>query len=182
MYSKILMTSQDDIARDLAPLLYVLNKLGKTGKHETFKILYFADKAHIAAFGRTFTQDVYIAMANGPVPSNLFDYIRILEGVSKIPVTDEFRNELSTYFGIVPPYFIVPLKSADERFLSRSAIKYLDQSIATYAGKSFDELTNLSHDKAWFVAAEGSDKMSILEIAKDAGVNEEMIKYIQETK
>jgi uncharacterized phage-associated protein len=175
------MEKKSDIAQFLAPALYVLNKVGlKLDKHKLFKILYFADKKHIATYGRTFLEDSYLAMANGPVPSQLYDLVRITEGKSFLPVPDSYKEELQTYIKAEPPYNILALKEADLDFLSKSAIKFLDESIENYRTKSFKELTNLSHDNAWKAARENTE-MSIIEIAKDAGVNGEMLKYIEET-
>ncbi|WP_315820320.1 Panacea domain-containing protein [Paraflavitalea speifideaquila] len=173
------MDKKNDIVRFLAPVLYVLSKTGQLDKHQLFKILYFADKAHIAAYGRTFTEDVYVAMLNGPVPSRLYDYVKIIEGKYTLPVQTDFVEELSAHIATATPYIVIPLKEADGKFLSRSAIKFLDESISKYRGKSFGELTEASHDEAWKAAAR-NDHMSTIEIAKSAGVNDEMLKYIQE--
>lgn len=175
------MEKKNEIARFLAPALYVLNKAGsKLDKHKLFKILYFADKKHIANYGRTFLGDQYLAMANGPVPSQLYDLVKIVEGKSFLPVPENFINELLSYIQVEAPYNVVALKEADFDFLSKSAIKFLDESLEAYRTKSFTELTSLSHDNAWKAASENTE-MSIIEIAKDAGVNGEMLKYIEET-
>jgi uncharacterized phage-associated protein len=174
------MDQKIDIARILAPALYILNKLGKVDKHKLFKILYFADKAHILKYGRAITQEPYIAMANGPVPSRLYDYIKLIEGKYWLPIQPDFAAEVAAYICVEPPYFIVSHKEVDLDFLSRSAIKCLDESIDTYKSKTFQELTDLSHDKAWS-AAQNNTEMSILEIAKDAGANADMLSYIFET-
>jgi uncharacterized phage-associated protein len=175
------MKRKSDIARFLAPALYVLNKTGlKLDKHRLFKILYFADKEHIATYGRTFMEDFYIAMANGPVPSRLYDFVKVLEGKTSIPVSEEFKNELSSYLKPEPPYHILALQDPDFDFLSKSALKFLDDSIEQYKNKSFTELTELSHDQAWKAASENTE-MSLIEIAKDAGVSSEMLKYIEDT-
>jgi len=176
-----MVDKKSDIARILAPALYVLNKLGnKINKHKLFKILYFADKDHISKYGRTFTEDHYIAMANGPVPSNLYDYIKLVEGKNKLPVPLDFAAEVSVYLGVEDPYWVISQKEVDSDFLSRSAIKSLDHSIDAHKNKSFRELTDLSHDNAWRSAGNNSE-ISLIEIAKDAGANEEMIAYIKET-
>jgi uncharacterized phage-associated protein len=175
------MKKKSDIARFLAPALYVLNKAGsKLDKHKLFKILYFADKEHIAAYGRTFMEDFYIAMANGPVPSRLYDYVKVLEGKSFIPAQENFVEELSSFIKTEKPYHILSLQEPDMDFLSKSSIKFLDDSIEQYKNRSFNELTDLSHDQAWKAASENTE-MSLIEIAKDAGVNGEMLKYIEET-
>src|SRR5436190_235803 len=40
------------------------------------KILFFADRDHLFAFGRPVTGDAYVAMAHGPVPSRVYDIVK----------------------------------------------------------------------------------------------------------
>lgn len=170
-----------DISRILAPALYILNKTGnKLNKQKLFKILYFADKDHIAKYGRTFSGEPYIAMANGPVPSRLYDYIKIVEGKNKFPIPQDFIDEVNAHLGVEDPYWVLSLSNVNMDFLSRSAIKSLDDSIEKYKNKSFSELSDLSHDNAWKAASQNTE-ISVIEIARDAGANEEMISYIKET-
>lgn len=173
--------SKTDIALILAPALYILNKTGnKLNKHKLFKILYFADKDHIAKYGRTFTGEPYIAMANGPVPSRLYDYIKLVEGKNRLPIPVDFVEEVKRHLAIEIPYWVIAQSSVNMDFLSRSAIKSLDNSIDIYKNKTFGELSDLSHDGAW-KAANQNTEMSVVEIAKAAGANDEMISYIKET-
>ena len=48
--------------------------------HRIFKILWFADLAHLKRFGRTITGDTYVAMDEGPVPSILYDELKLAPG------------------------------------------------------------------------------------------------------
>src|ERR1700733_9640210 len=92
------MLSEDvDIERILSPALYILCKINKTTtKHKLFKILYFADKEHIAKYGQSFLDDNYIKMDFGPVPSKIFDYIRILEGTFKYDHNIQTKEAISS--------------------------------------------------------------------------------------
>src|SRR5687768_15230857 len=40
------------------------------------KVMFFADRDHLRAYGRPVTGESYIAMANGPVPSRTYDIIK----------------------------------------------------------------------------------------------------------
>jgi uncharacterized phage-associated protein len=40
------------------------------------KVLFFADRDHLRAYGRPVTGDRYIAMASGPVPSRVYDIVK----------------------------------------------------------------------------------------------------------
>src|SRR5947208_11944301 len=40
------------------------------------KVLFFADRNHLRDYGRPVTGDLYIAMADGPVPSRAYDVLK----------------------------------------------------------------------------------------------------------
>jgi Protein of unknown function (DUF4065) len=42
--------------------------------------MYFADHKHLSRYGSAITDDTYIAMANGPVPSMAYDILKSLRG------------------------------------------------------------------------------------------------------
>jgi uncharacterized phage-associated protein len=62
-------------------VLYIVAKLRRKDFHKIFKILYFSDREHLNMYGRTITGDKYIAMSDGPVPSNLYDIFKSVEGM-----------------------------------------------------------------------------------------------------
>ncbi len=163
----------------LAPLLYILSKTGgKLDKHKLFKILYFADKEHIAKFGITFSEDTYIKMKYGPVPSRLFEYIRILEGKYTIPVFPEIK-EIIAFFISINEKMVISNKKPKSKYLSQSAITVLDNSINKYKYWSFANLLKASHDLAWH-SAPTNGPILLTDIAKAAGANEAMVAYIKE--
>jgi len=176
------MTLQQETAKILAPCLYVLNKTGRISKHHLSKILYFADKSHIAKYGRTLTGQKYIAMQNGPVPSQIYDFIKFVQGISAGHFQTNHAQHVESFIGFEPQYYVFAKLEADMQFLSTSAVKALDESIAKYRNSSFASRTDESHDAAWQDAwsRPGKDKeMSIIEIAKSAGANAAMIEYIK---
>ena len=61
-------------------VLYIVEKLKRRDFHKIFKLLYFSDREHLSVYGRTITGDVYIAMVDGPVPSNLYDIFKSVRG------------------------------------------------------------------------------------------------------
>jgi Protein of unknown function (DUF4065) len=177
------LTIQQETAKILAPCLYVLRKTGKLSKHNLSKILYFADKLHIAKYGRTLSGQVYIAMDNGPVPSELYNFIKFVQGVTKdgYYYTDHAQHA-GDFIAFELPYFVVPKVAPDMDFLSISAIKALDASIAEDKKRSYKQRTKDSHDDAWHEArTRKGQKMSVIEIAKVAGANSAMIEYIKAT-
>ncbi len=114
------------------------------------KIFFYADKEHLADWGRSICGDFYVAMENGPVPSNTYNLVKrepfidddvIAEFDSRIRKDD--RNLFSK----------IEFK---QELLSQSDMTYLQKAEATYGKMSFGALRNLVHrERAWREAWEG---------------------------
>jgi uncharacterized phage-associated protein len=174
------MTVQLETAKLLAPCLYVLQKMGRLTKHHLSKVLYTADKLHIATYGRTLTGDIYVAMQNGPVPSRLYDFIKVVQGKSDGAYVAKFVKYLPEFIAFNAPYYVVAKQAPNMDFLSRSAIEALDTAINTVGPMSFRQRTDFTHDEAW-KSVHLNEKIPLTEIAKAAGANEAMIDYIKAT-
>lgn len=72
--------SDDDIAKLKAVALYVLDKCGETDFIHLFKIIYFAERSLYAKYGQHLVKDSFVAMEHGPVPSNLYDALKLMNG------------------------------------------------------------------------------------------------------
>ena len=172
------MTVQLEIAKLLAPCLYVLQKMGRLTKHHLSKVLYVADKAHIAAYGRTLTGEVYIAMENGPVPSRLYDFIKVVQGKSDGAYVPKFVKYLPEFIAFKAPHYVLAKQEPNMDFLSASAIDALNYAIEKVGPMNFGQRSNFTHDAAW-KSVHINQKIPIIEIAKAAGANEAMIDYIK---
>jgi hypothetical protein len=172
------MTVQLETAKLLAPCLYVLQKMGKLTKHHLSKVLYVADKDHIATYGRTLTGDVYVAMENGPVPSRLYDFIKVIQGNSDGAYVAKFVKYLPEFIAFKAPHYVLAKQSPDMDFLSESAIHSLDYAINTVGPMNFEQRSDFTHDAAW-KSVRLNQKIPLVEIAKAAGANEAMIDYIK---
>lgn len=155
----------------LNALLYISNNIAKSSvadKYATLKILYFAEKKHLAAYGRLITDDRFAALKFGPVPSKSYDIL---------------DNELAfgKYFRIISKSKIQPLLSADANHLSESDIECLGEAIKENKELDFVELMNKSHDAPYNEAfSQSIQYMSVESIAKDAGADDKMIGFINE--
>ena len=99
-----------NLSKSIQAVLYVSNRLQRKDFHKIFKILYFSDRNHMAKYSRSITGDTYIAMNDGPVPSNIYDIFKSVRG------DGFFANksaQFSEYFNVVNWNFINPLKDAD---------------------------------------------------------------------
>ena len=170
------MNLSDKVSVTVHSLLYILNKLnGKVDFHKVFKILYFAEREHLSKFGTLITDNEYIAMNNGPVPSLAYDILKSLRGVGLLAT---YKYSFTPYFNLTGRYTVECKIDADLDEFSQSEIKCLNNSIDSYGKKSFTQLTVESHDYAWKKANRDCE-MSLLKIAKSGGATGEMMKYIQ---
>jgi uncharacterized phage-associated protein len=189
-----------DKERGIACLLYVIKQLSSADLYNTLKIVYFADKKHIARYGVPLFGETYVAPQFGPMPSflknvvdgNSYEYFGIIERVGKRKTQ------------------LVSNTEPDMDELSVSNIECLNESIEENRDLSFSKMKAKSHkDEAWIktrlIAAEqyldslktegeGSPILSpelfiegdiistvsipILEIAKASGVEEDKLGYI----
>lgn len=150
-------------------VLYILNKEGKQSHYCISKILYFAQRMHLANYGRRIIADDFKAKKYGPVPSYLYDAVK-RDNLSDIIRTEQRDNKKVILF---------PIRDANTDYLSLSDIECLDASISENVHLTFDELKEKSHDSAWDSTAR-NEIMSSVSIARAGGASESVIEYIQE--
>lgn len=123
-------------------ILYIGNRLSDPGMHNTFKMMYFADKYHLEKYGRLIFDDDYIAMKDGPVPSETFNLAK------------QVRRGYFSFlpFDIHDRYHISVNRDADRSVFSESEIEALDFAIKKYGRLSFNQLSKKSHDKSYEAA------------------------------
>ncbi len=161
------MNVQFDKEKSLNALLYVANRVQRKDFHKIFKIIYFADRQHLADWGRPITGDTYIAMEAGPVPSRLYDMLKIVRGDSYLPDMEG----LGKYFQVENWMYVRPLQDADLNKLSASEQEAMSEAIEKYATLSYDEIKEKSHDVAWRCTARDFS-ISWDNIAREAGLDE----------
>jgi uncharacterized phage-associated protein len=161
------MNVQFDKKKSLNALLYVANRVQRKDFHKIFKIIYFADRQHLADWGRPITGDTYIAMEAGPVPSRLYDMLKIVRGDSYLPDMEG----LGKYFQVENWMYVRPLQDADLNKLSVSEQEAMSEAIEKYATLSYDEIKEKSHDVAWRCTARDFS-ISWDNIAREAGLDE----------
>jgi len=167
-----------NIEKAKATILYITKQFGEVDFLKVFKILYFAEREHLAIYGRPIVGDTYIAMKRGPVPSFIYDLLKFLRG-------DGFYN--SNYdifinsFKIRNKFLITANENPDLEELSVSDLSCLNKSISENKDLDFNTLSEKSHDSAW-QNANVDDQINILNIAKAGGANSVLLQYIEESK
>ena len=159
-----------------AMVLFVLNKVPEKclGKHELFKILYFASQKRLVKYGHAMITDFY-AFKYGPVPSQLHNYFKSEDNPVMLAINIDEETS----------YILSPKEYPDMNELSKADVRCLEESISENYGLDFNELTNKSHDSAWLKAwnnpsGRRGGKIDIVNIAFAAGADENTIEYIQE--
>ncbi len=157
-------------------VLYIVSKLKRRDFHKIFKILYFSDREHLNEYGRPITGDKYIAMNDGPVPTNLYDIFKSVRGDGYFK---EVGEKFKEFFSVVDWDLINPNKESDLRKLSKTDLKHIDKSIALYGDMSWDEIKEKSHDYAWSNTARNKE-INFDDIIREVGGNDDYINYIKE--
>jgi hypothetical protein len=106
-------------------------------------------------------------MEAGPVPSRLYDMLKIVRGDSYLPDMEG----LGKYFQVENWMYVRPLQDADLNKLSASEQEAMSEAIEKYATLSYDEIKEKSHDVAWRCTARDFS-ISWDNIAREAGLDE----------
>lgn len=159
-----------NVKKVITVLNYLARKIGPVDKLKVVKLLYFIDKRHFIQYGRFVTNDCYIKMPLGPVPSKVLDVIDNPEDMLGKATLDYLRDNISIDVS-TNNRTITSCKEPDIEELSRSEIKIIDQVIAEYGGYPASRLVDLTHrEKAWINAGD-LDELSIEDMLN--GVEEE---------
>lgn len=159
-------------------LLYVAKALPDGGTHKVFKVLYFAERQHLATYGASILSDNFVRMQNGPVPSNVYYLVKAVRGQFTLPLEAGFEASLRSRLSAPSPKQLRALAEPNEDYLAETERECLDEAIAYCRPFGFGKLSDVSHDAAWNAVPEGCS-MSILDIAAAGGAGEEMLYYIQ---
>lgn len=170
-----MMTVKLDKTKVKAVVLYILEEMGEADFHKIFKILYFADRYHLAHYGRAITNDNYVAMEHGPVPSFVYDVFKAVRG------DGYYCEDLRFFYDAlnVEGRNVKSLANPEMDNLSVSDVECLNKSIDENRNRDFSSLSRISHDAAWKKASKDGT-MKIVDIAEAGGANDEMIKYVEE--
>ena len=141
MYNQNTKRFNFDEEKALEVLLYIASK--NDDLYAILKILYDADKLHLSKYGRFINGDCYVAMKNGPVPSQTYDIIKLVRGDGIISY-----DKLNPKEAFSVKNDSVYLKRKPEMdLISESNLECLNAVIKEYEGLTFPEIWNKHHDK-----------------------------------
>ena len=163
--------------KSVETILYIAQNVEQATFHRISKIMYFADKSHLETYGRFICGDCYVAMKHGPVPSGIYDILKVARGNS-FPYLSHIHFSQQA-FTIVDKFIVNPLRSASLDYLSESDLECLNQAIETYGHLSFKQLTDLSHDQAWH-AVDENDCLNVEQIVATLTNADNLLDYLFE--
>lgn len=162
----------------LEVLVYIASKKC-TNMYHVLKIIYFADKKHLELYGRPICGGTYSAMANGPVPSEAYDMVKLVPGYPRAAYVtfnniDDIRKSLE-----MAKYNLIPKRKCKLELLSDTDLECIDAEIRSLAHLSFKDLLRLSHSDPAFKKVENKDdSISIETIIQTLKNGEELMNYL----
>lgn len=174
-----------DYEKAMNALLYVVSELEKAqrdnaGRHQSFKALYFAEQEYLNKFGNTILGDTFIKMEAGPVPSHVYNLVRMADGTYEGAWLGSKGIEYAKEHIRANGKYLHAVAAPDIDYLAQTEKECLDNAIAFCRNRSFIDLKRISHDSAWD-AAPMNREMDTLQIAAAAGADEVALSHIKES-
>ena len=122
-------------------LNYFANKAGgRINKMKALKLVFFADRYHIRKYGRLLTNDSYMAMEHGPVPSKTKDIAESNDYLEE--VIKEYSQE---FVDPINNLAICSINTVDESVFSESDLEALTFAWKTFGHLDQFELRDMTH-------------------------------------
>lgn len=169
-----------------ATILYIIEH-SETDKRDVYGIVktaFYAQQRHFAEWGTPLFDDKICALPFGPVPSAIYDILKIARGDAELRrrhISDDL-GEVAKSISFSNESFFA-LEKPDMDYLSESDKDSLDYAILHVSKLSFDDICNKTHNGAEYKRASKSNGHKIMDnvaIAREGGASDEAIAYLQE--
>ncbi len=165
-----------DRDKALEVILFIAQKLRTPTFHSISKMIYLSDKHHLGEYGRLICGDRYIAMEYGPVPSAIYNMMKVAKNSETVDVDwDEIIREAIAIEG---KRNVIVKRDCNLDLLSDSEIECIEATIGEYGESTFGELTDITHDQAWR-ATDENQTISIEAIANTLVNAPEVLSYLE---
>ena len=164
----------------LQVIIYILKQSGleKLTIYQIVKMIFYGDKYHLNNYGRPITGDIFIRMNNGPVPSICYNILKL----DSFNLGEEFIKIIKQNLNISGRN--VSLKKEykfNKDFLSETDMECLKESIFFCKDKSFQELSDISHQELSWQEAKQNDEMSFILLLDESNeFKDEIIQDLEE--
>ena len=161
--------------KTLNVILYIVERLQRRDLHKVFKILYFSDREYLANYGYPITCARYVAIQARPVPSKVYDIVRMVRGDSYFQDTENIKE----YFTIEDWKYIKPAKAANLRKIAPAEIEAIDKCLDQYGNLSYQRVKEKSEEEAGERTAR-DNSITVEAIAREGGLSTEDLEYVAE--
>ena len=177
---------KDDILVIKAVLLYILTHSndGQRDIYSLVKTAYYAQQNHLAQYGTPLFKDCICALPFGPVPSNIYNVLKMASGDSN---ELNYHRSDDMHLASDAINFKSGRYSAKEDpnmdFLSKSDIESLNYGIEKVAKMSFNQITEDTHGMEWnraFNSKSSLKEMNLLNIAKEGDASSDALRYLED--
>ena len=167
---------------------YLLRQVGPCTRMKLVKLLYLADRYHLARHGTPVLGDRYYRLPWGPVPSRSLD---VLEAAADVAAhdpeapADELSERLLARIEVKEPeskyaQYISRELPGQPEYLSRSETEALDAVAKTFGGLSATDLSTLTHKHQAFLKTKPQDEIDYrLFFVDEPGVRPEAVEYLE---
>ena len=178
--------NREDALTLKAVVLYILKNCSSHVSRNVYYIVkaaFVAQQKHLAKYLCPLYDDKITALQFGPVPSNIYDALKIARGDANAMYFHR-NDDLHLVYDSIS--FSDEVFSANEEpdmnYLSPSAIECINEALKEVSAMSFDEIVNATHGEEWTRAYNnpGSKQMNYLAIAKEGGADDSSLSYLKE--
>ena len=177
---------KDDILVIKAVLLYIITHSndGQRDIYSLVKTAYYAQQNHLAQYGTPLFKDCICALPFGPVPSNIYNVLKMASGDSN---ELNYHRSDDMHLASDAINFKSGRYSAKEDpnmdFLSKSDIESLNYGIEKVAKMSFNQIKEDTHGMEWnraFNSKSSLKEMNLLNIAKEGDASSDALRYLED--
>jgi uncharacterized phage-associated protein len=177
---------KDDILVIKAVLLYILTHSNDDQRdiYSLVKTAYYAQQNHLAQYGTPLFKDCICALPFGPVPSNIYNVLKMASGDSN---ELNYHRSDDMHLASDAINFKSGRYSAKEDpnmdFLSKSDIESLNYGIEKVAKMSFNQIKEDTHGMEWnraFNSKSSLKEMNLLNIAKEGDASSDALRYLED--
>lgn len=178
--------NKEDYLTLKAVVLYILKNCTAHVSRNVYYIVktaFVAQQKHLAKYLCPLYKDVITALQFGPVPSSIYDALKIARGDANAMYFHR-NDDLHLVYDSIS--FNDEVFSADEdpdlNYLSASAVECINDALKEVSSMSFDDIVNATHGEEWERAYNDpeSKTMNYLSIAKEGGADDSSILYLKE--
>jgi uncharacterized phage-associated protein len=163
-------------------ILWLAEKQAPIDFYHVLKVVFYADKYHLNAYGRPIVGDTYGAFNHGPVATTVYDILKqdALEVQAFDAYTEGSNDNLP--FEVRDRYWVHPKREANKLLLSKSDMEALDWAFGEYGSLPFKKLERLTHDEpSWKNAYNSGNFMLYEDLVDDGPSKANRIEDLEET-